>query len=460
MSARILVVDDNPLNIKVLAAKLARDYYVVITADSGEQAISTAENERPDLILLDVMMPEMDGFEACKRLKANERTKHIPVVMVTALSDVADRIRGLESGADDFLTKPINDVALMARVRSSLRLKMVMDEWRLREATANQLTIPVAPDSAIEAPARILLLEDDSYEKDKIIAALRSFTAAPVKDVSNIDDAISEAANGNYDIVIVSLNLKSADSLFFCSQARANEASRSLPIILVADDGDIDRVAKGLDLGANDYIIRPIENSEMTARARTQLRQKRHHDKLRQNYEESLTLALVDPLTGAFNRRYLDVHLPRMFARYKTDKRPITTLTFDIDFFKKINDTYGHPAGDMVLKEVVARTTQSVRTLDLVARTGGEEFFVIMPEADLNTATSIGKRILERISSTPISIGDQSIPVTVSVGVATTHYEKDTSIDDTLQRADAALYRAKQTGRNRVESEPEAVKNP
>lgn len=455
MSAKILVVDDNPLNIKVLAAKLMHDYYVVITAENGQQTLEKAETNKPDLILLDIMMPGMDGFETCKRLKANESTKHIPVVMVTALSDVADRVHGLEVGADDFLSKPINDMALMARVRSLLRLKMVMDEWRLREATANQLSIPTESDAADEAPARILLLEDDEFERDRITTALRSFTSLPIKCVETIDDALSEAVNGNYDLSILSLGLKSSDGLFFCSQLRANELTRFMPIILVGDESEFDRIAKGMDLGANDYIIRPIENSEMTARARTQLRQKRHHDKLRRNYEESLTLALVDPLTGAYNRRYLDVHLPRMFDRYKSSNKPIAVFTFDIDFFKKVNDTYGHPAGDAVLKEVVKRAAQSVRSLDLVARTGGEEFYVIMPEADLQTATSIGKRVLEKMSAAPVQIpSGQSISVTVSIGVAATHYEKDKNMDEVLGRADAALYRAKQGGRNRVENEP------
>ncbi len=139
MSARILIVDDTPLNVKLLAAKLAHDYYVISTAENGVQALEKVAKEKPDLILLDVMMPEMDGFETCRRLKANPATAYIPVVIITALSDVADRVRGLAAGADDFLGKPINDLALMARIRSLLRTKILMDEWRLREATAEQL---------------------------------------------------------------------------------------------------------------------------------------------------------------------------------------------------------------------------------------------------------------------------------------------------------------------------------
>src|SRR5271170_2748991 len=138
MTARVLVVDDVELNVRLLAAKLAGEYFESVSADNGPRALTIAETELPDIILLDVMMPRMDGFEVCRRLKANPRTADIPVVMVTALSDVADRLRGLEAGADDFLTKPVNDIALFARVRSLVRLKRTMDELRLREEVCRQ----------------------------------------------------------------------------------------------------------------------------------------------------------------------------------------------------------------------------------------------------------------------------------------------------------------------------------
>src|SRR3954469_20174326 len=138
MSARVLVVDDVLPNVKLLAAKLTREYFDVITAFNGPEALERIKKEAPDIILLDVMMPGMDGFEVCSRIRSDPATMHIPIVMITALSDAADRVRGLEAGADDFLTKPVNDIALFARVRSLVRLKMMMDEWRLREQTSGQ----------------------------------------------------------------------------------------------------------------------------------------------------------------------------------------------------------------------------------------------------------------------------------------------------------------------------------
>src|SRR5216110_2347772 len=161
MTARVLVVDDVELNVKLLEAKLSSEYFEVIAADNGPTALELAESELPDIILLDIMMPRMDGFEVCRRLKANPRTADIPVVMVTALSDVADRLRGLEAGADDFLTKPVNDIALFARVRSLVRLKRMMDELRLREEVCGRFSSDDANEGrgADVAAARILLIE-------------------------------------------------------------------------------------------------------------------------------------------------------------------------------------------------------------------------------------------------------------------------------------------------------------
>src|SRR5579864_7553641 len=157
MTARILVVDDVELNVKLLEAKLANEYFEVISAYDGPTALTLADAELPDIILLDVMMPRMDGFEVCRRLKADPRTADIPVVMVTALSDVADRLRGLEVGADDFLTKPVSDIALFARVRSLVRLKRMMDELRLREDVCRQLGTAESDEPAAEiSAARIL----------------------------------------------------------------------------------------------------------------------------------------------------------------------------------------------------------------------------------------------------------------------------------------------------------------
>src|SRR6266704_1765158 len=360
MTARVLVVDDVELNVRLLAAKLASEYFEVLSADNGPTALAMAEGELPDIILLDVMMPRMDGFEVCRRLKANPRTTDIPVVMVTALSDVADRLRGLEAGADDFLTKPVNDIALFARVRSLVRLKRMMDELRLREDVFRQFGTADGTEGSGEdvSASRIMLAVEQGVTASRIIDTLRPVAASVVHASSCaeaqtlLDDAV--------ELVIASLSLPDGDPLRLVAQWRANENSRRLPILLMADDSELPRLAKGLDLGANDYLIRPVDRNELLARVRTQVRRKRLQDRLQESYRRSLALALTDELTGLYNRRYLDAHLDELIERVHQDGISAAVLVFDIDHFKQVNDTHGHAAGDDVLKELAARTVNSV----------------------------------------------------------------------------------------------------
>jgi two-component system cell cycle response regulator len=453
MTARILVVDDATLNVKLLTAKLEHEYYIVSSADNGFKALQKIDKEPPDLVLLDVMMPGMDGFEVCRRIKADPATAYIPVVMVTALTDVTDRVKGLEAGADDFLTKPINDLALMARVRSLLRLKTLMDEWRLREKTA--LHFAGGGLSSADAPSiagsRVILLEDDGGDRDFIEKTLLSLSAQ-VECVNRIADATSMARTGYYDIVMASLNLGHEDALTICAQLRSNEMTRHIPIIFLGTESDMGRIAKGFDLGANDYLLRPLDANELIARTRTQLRHKKHYDNLQKNYENSLSLSLVDPLTGAFNRRYMEAHLPRMLERAGLSDKELSVLMIDVDHFKSFNDVHGHAVGDFVLKSIVTRILNGVRPSDLVARLGGEEFVVIMPETPLATAEMVAERLRKKIDETPVSVPDaaEALRVTVSIGCASTANKSHGTQTALLEHADAALYQAKNQGRNRV----------
>jgi two-component system, cell cycle response regulator len=288
MSARILVVDDNEVNLELLVAILESEHYVVSTATDGFEALAKIAAEKPDIVLLDVMMPELDGFEVCRRIKADPTMAEIPVIMVTALSHVDDLVRGFEAGADDFVTKPFNGLALMARV--------------------------------------------------------------------------------------------------------------------------------GL-----------------------QLRRKRH-------YAHIIEQSLVDRLTGAFNLHYFEAHAPRLAARCRVARRPVAVLMIDVDNLKQINDARGHAAGNHALRGVVNRATSALRPSDLVARMGGDEFVVVMPETDLDAALQIAERLRGRIGDTPV----EGTTVTVSIGVAASGPDVEEELEATLQRADAALYEAKRTGGNRV----------
>jgi len=450
MSARVLVVDDVEANVKLLEAKLSSEYFDVLSAYSGLSALQIADSELPDVILLDVMMPRMDGFEVCRRLKANPRTADVPVVMVTALSDSANRLRGLEAGADDFLTKPVNDIALFTRVRSLARLKRMMEEWRLREEICGRFAgrdIAAAEDAGA---ATILIVEEDRFAAAQIAKTLRSVGHL----VACAGDAVEAQTllDGDVELIIISLSMPNCDPLRLVSRYRANEASRQLPILLIAEDIDLSRVAKGLvDLGANDYLIRPVDRNELLARTATQVRRKRLQDRLQQNYQRGLSLALTDPLTNLYVRRYGEAHLDELMGRVNQDVASAAVLLFDVDHFKQVNDTHGHDAGDDVLRELAARTIKSVRSVDLAVRWGGEEFLVVMPETDLTNAATVAERLRATVAKNSFAIGSdgEKLAVTISVGVAAAFAGGDNR-DRLLKRADDALYSAKSAGRNRV----------
>jgi two-component system cell cycle response regulator len=284
MTARVLVVDDVPANVKLLEARLSAEYFDVLTAMSGEEALSICDRAECDIVLLDVMMPDMDGFEVCRRLKAGLGTHHIPVVMVTALDQPSDRVRGLQAGADDFLTKPVSDVALIARVRSLSRLKLMTDELRMRAVTSRDIGIETPEREAIAEAGRDgrILVVDDRVPSYEHMAAMLS-TEHTVDIEADPNAGLFHAAEGNYDLLIVSLALQNFDGLRLCSQVRSLDRTRNLPILAIADAENGTRLVRGLEIGVNDYLTRPIDKNELLARVRTQVRKKRYTERLRDN---------------------------------------------------------------------------------------------------------------------------------------------------------------------------------
>jgi two-component system, cell cycle response regulator len=451
MTARVLVVDDILSNVKLLEAKLSAEYFEVVTAFNGLEALAKVDENEPDIVLLDVMMPGMDGFEVCRRIKQNPKTAHVPVVMVTALDQPSDRVAGLDAGADDFLTKPVDDAALFARVRSLVRLKMMTDELRLRETTGQNMGLIDPADTLIDASptGRILVIEDRPESVAWFVSALSP--ANEVLSADTFEEALVRVRGGDFDLIVVSLGLRGFDGLRLCSQLRSLPEGRNVPILVLVSDGDRRKLTQALEMGVNDYLTRPVDKNELIARVRTQLRKKRYADRLRHNVQLSLEMAITDQLTGLHNRRYMSRHLDSLIAGAQKSNKPIAFLIMDIDHFKSVNDGYGHDIGDEVLRDFAGRISANVRGIDLACRYGGEEFVVVMPDTDMEFATSVAERLRRSVELTPFAISREphQLHVTISIGIAGSDGNADTA-DALLHRADQALYRAKREGRNRV----------
>ncbi len=453
MTARVLVVDDVSFNVKLLQTKLEQEYYEVFVAADGKEAIEKTREIQPDIILMDGMMPEMDGFEATTIIKSDPSISHIPVIMVTALNAQEDKVRGLASGADDFLTKPINDQALMARLKSLLRLKFMTDELRLRNETWRQLGVTGFHSLNLKADivgSKVLAVDDDIAQVQKMHDRFKE-VGVIMDSTASVGEAYKLALINSYSLIIISTQLMDGDGLRLCSHIRSQDELRNTPILIMIDENDTALLAKGLEIGATDYLVMPIDPNELMVRGATQIRRKKFQDELKNSYVQSVTMSITDPLTNISNRRYFDIHSVNLLNTAKAQNKVISLLMVDIDFFKKINDTYGHQAGDVVLREAASRLLYSVRASDLCARYGGEEFVVVMPGTNAQEAQVIAERIRSSMESTKFAIEAQGLAIDCTCSIGLSSLQEGDEVSTLLGRADKALYMAKNNGRNQVQ---------
>ena len=461
MSGRILIADGSSSYRIVLKSKLTSAYYEVCDATTGEHTLLMARHEAPDGILLGMEFPDLDGFSICRILKADPLTAHIPII-ICAASESCDSVRGLEAGADDFLSRPFDDVALFARVRSLMRIKHELDELTMRNATSSELGLQefLGGELGDQDGYGLVQIVPGSLKSGMEWAAslqTRMYSAIRVSD-SEVE-ALRSSKKNPPDAILVSANLvDGGDGLRLIAYLRSQAETRHAATILVVRKGDFETAAKALDLGATDFIEEPFDINELVARLRTQIKRKRASDKLRLNLRDGMKLAITDPLTGIFNRRYAASHLRKIMSRAQECDQPFAVMMLDLDKFKRVNDRYGHDAGDEVLQEFARRLQANIRSVDLVARLGGEEFFVAMPDASAKDASHIAERIRQAVEGRPFMLPNSSkaIRVTVSIGVAVIE-NADQTPAALMKQADLALFASKHAGRNCVRFHSEAA---
>ncbi|HIJ56574.1 MAG TPA: response regulator [Deltaproteobacteria bacterium] len=447
----ILIVDDDPLNLKLLNAQLSSVRYETILAEDGYTALEKAKTENPDLILLDIMMPGLDGYEVTERLKENQATKDIPIILITALDETEDKIKGLECGADEFLNKPVNTSELLARVKSLLRLKLYKDQLKSRKQSQRILTetkdIEEQSEKRVNLPA-ILLVEDDEKDVRLIQNYLQGETYR--LDVAKTgEEAMSFVLRQKIDLILLDILLPGMDGFEVVRRLKDSEAAKNIQIVAITNLQDMQSKIKGIELGADDYLIKPINKHELKARVRALVKKKAYLDTLHDSYETAVHSAITDKLTGLYNRAFFEHFLVLELKRADRQKVPVAFIMMDIDDFKQCNDNFGHLVGDEVLRELGRLIKGSVREIDLAARYGGEEFALVLPNTDKSGALVVAERIRKTVSEHDF-LPDTIVPtqkISMSLGISIYPLEAATG-EDLIKTADDLLYKAKDKGKN------------
>ena len=447
--SKILIVDDEPLNVKLLAAMIPSEQYDTVLACSGEEALKIVTDVPPDLILLDIMMPGLTGYEITRILKSDPESQDIPIVLVTAFGGTDSEIKGLEAGADEFLNKPVNKTELLARVKSLLRLRQYKQQINARTCSINSIINKKEEknfsEKEIDLPS-ILIVEDNKID-EKLLQRYLQGEPYQIKLAKDGEEAISRAQQERIDVILLDLILPRKNGFEVCRTLKEMKSTQNIQIVAITGLSDLESKLKGIELGVDDYLIKPVNMHVLRTRVKALVKKKALLDKLCDRYEMAVHSAITDKLTGLYNRRYFDYFLELEIKRSSRQQASLALLMIDIDDFKQINDTFGHLFGDTILNQLGELLKTQIRETDMAARYGGEEFAVVMSSTGLEKAVQIGERIRQTIQS--YSFGDKNFLMTASIGIAMYPSDAD-SFNQLIEKSDSSLYKAKRTGKDRV----------
>jgi len=460
MAGRILIADGTATNRIVLKVRLAEARYETLFAPDGATCLRLATTSAPDVILLDIALPDIDGTEVLRRLRAAPATREVPVVMIVAGGDARQGIAALKAGADDVLNKPYDEQILMARLRRLMRSREDAAQGAMARGTLGAMGLAEASDG-FEQPGSIALVTERPETGVRWRRELSLHLWERLILLSR-DQALALAGRDGAgpDVFLIDSDLGPAGSgLRLMSDLRCRGDSRHAAICIVQPDEDAVRAAMAFDLGADDVVAPQVDPVELALRLRALLRRKRNADRLRASVENSMRLAMIDPLTGLYNRRFALAQLGQ-FLRASAASGPgeggdVVAMVIDLDRFKSVNDRWGHAAGDVVLAEVATRLAASIDEGDLLARIGGEEFLVALPSASLAEAGRRAERLRDAVRAPDVALpGGGQLAVTISIGLALAGRSRPASsadpVADLIDRADRALLTAKSGGRDQI----------
>jgi two-component system, cell cycle response regulator len=445
MHARILLVDPVPTSRILMRATLGEAFAAARQAASGAEALEALAEDRPDVAMINGQPPDMTAADLTRMIK--KRFPAVPVLIIANAGAGAEVVEGLRAGADAVLRRPVDGALLLAQLRTLKRALGTQEEWQAREETARDLGFS-EPGAAWDVPPRVALVgaSDQAERVARWMAELSEESGLALLAM----DPQAALTQAPADAYVLHADLDGPHTgLAMVAELRARAASRNAAVIVALRAEDRAGAVMALDTGASDILTDRAATGELALRLALQLRRKADTDRMRRSVEAGLRLAALDPLTGLWNRRYALPHLDRIAQRASETDQSWAVVLFDIDRFKQVNDRFGHAAGDRVLAEVADRLRQHTRAVDLVARIGGEEFLVALPEGDLAVARQVAERIRLRVGETPIAVpGLQPVTVTVSAGIALG--APGVPASEVIVRADRALMRCKSGGRNQV----------
>ncbi|WP_370045191.1 MULTISPECIES: diguanylate cyclase [Salipiger] len=440
-----------------LAAALDRAFYDVIVTGSGAEALRAMRRERPDLVIASTSLPDLDPTRFCARAQALAGGGDMPLILLGGALTRPERLALLAAGADDVLSAPVDRSLLLAGLRNRLRARAADAELTLRDDTRLALGLAEAAGTAIQSPARVALIEMSAeHDLPPMLERLRSLVPDQIELLA-ASEALRATASPPEAFIIVETGNQPNGGLALLTQLRASPSARNAALLYVGRASRPRQAAAALDLGADDVLMGALDPDELALRLPRQIARKRNRDRQRANLRDGAQAALIDPLTGLYNRRYALPHVARLVERATVRNRGFALLLADLDHFKQVNDRFGHAAGDVVLREVARRLNAILRPSDLVARIGGEEFLVTLPDATAETAHAVAQRLRASVAARRFTLPGTParLPVTLSIGLALSGSGAAPGADALLERADRALYAAKDAGRDRVMAWPD-----